>query len=191
MSFTVPSYGFTPTSSMTSLTNSFLRFPSADTIEAGLPIHIESVARGELERTKLFACLRRTILQVLVKHLFPTRRVHVGGVRDHTVEVEEDGVVLVASYAGLHRSPPLGYRLFGCRNAVIVFYPRFCIFLLCLQRSYFAQATQMSRRLTKLGCQKRLNEIPSDGWSYGLTTHTKNIHVIVLDALSCRKMVVN
>ncbi len=49
----------------------------------------------------------------------------------------------------------------------------------------------MSLRLTKLGSEKRLDEIPCDGWSYGPATHTKNIHVIVLYALSCRKMVVN
>ena len=41
---------------------------------------------------------------------------YVGGVRDHAVEVEEDGVVLVAGYGARHRSPPLGYLLFGCRN---------------------------------------------------------------------------
>ena len=35
-------------------------------------------------------------LKVLVKHLFPTRRVDSGGIGDHTVEIEQDGVVLVA-----------------------------------------------------------------------------------------------
>src|SRR5262245_40033302 len=44
-------------------------------------------------------------LKVLVEHLFPTRRVHAGGVRDHTVEVEQDGVVLLAG------DPTLALRL--------------------------------------------------------------------------------
>jgi hypothetical protein len=41
----------------------------------------------------------------------------------------------------------------------------------------------MSLCLTKLGCEKGLNEIPGDGWSYGPATHTQNVHVIVLDTL--------
>jgi hypothetical protein len=49
----------------------------------------------------------------------------------------------------------------------------------------------MSRRLTKLGREKRLNEIPGDSWSYCPATHAKNIHVIVFDALLGRKMIVN
>jgi hypothetical protein len=49
----------------------------------------------------------------------------------------------------------------------------------------------MSRRLTKLGREKRLNEIPGDGWSDSPAAHTKHVHVIVLYALPCRKMVVN
>ena len=60
-----------------------------------------------------------------------------------------------------------------------------------LERSYLGQATQMSRRLTKLGGEKRLDEIPGDGWSYCPATHAKNIHVIVLDTLPCRKVIVN
>src|SRR4030095_471204 len=85
-------------------------------VEAGLPIHIEPVIRGDLERTKWCTGVRRALLQVGIKHLFPTRRVYVGGVRDHAVEVEEDGVVLVAGYGAPHCSPPLGYLRFGCRN---------------------------------------------------------------------------
>ena len=49
----------------------------------------------------------------------------------------------------------------------------------------------MSRRLTELGREKRLDEIPGDGWSYGPATHTKNIHVIILDALPGREMIMN
>src|SRR5882724_12855741 len=61
-------------------------------------------------------------------------------------------------------------------SSVIVFLRRFCLFFLCLQRSYFAQATQMSRRLTELGCEKRLNEIPGNCWSDSPAAHTKNVH---------------
>jgi hypothetical protein len=71
------------------------------------------------------------------------------------------------------------------------FHRRFCLFFLCLQRSYFAQATQMSRCLTELGREKRLDEIPRDSWSYSPATHTKNVHVIVLDTLPCRKMIMD
>ena len=78
----------------------------ANAVETGLPIHIEPVVRGEIEGTKCFASLRRTLLKVLVEHLFPTRRVQVGGVRYHTVEVKKDGVVLVAGDRRL---------LLGCR----------------------------------------------------------------------------
>src|SRR5262249_28030142 len=46
---------------------------------------------------------------VRIKHLFPTCRVYVGSVRDHAVEVEQDGIVLVAGDRSLvigllHRS---------------------------------------------------------------------------------------
>jgi hypothetical protein len=49
----------------------------------------------------------------------------------------------------------------------------------------------MSRRLTELGCEKRLNEIPGDGWSHGPAAHTKDVHVIVFDPLSGREVVVD
>src|SRR5262249_4114112 len=84
----------------------------ANAVEAGLPIHIEPVVRDEIERAKCFASLRRTLLKVLVEHLFPTGRVEAGGVRYHTVEVEKDGVVLVA---GDH-APAVGlpHRTLSC-----------------------------------------------------------------------------
>jgi hypothetical protein len=50
---------------------------------------------------KYFAALRRAFSKVLVKHLFPTRRVHAGGVGDHTVEVEQDGVVPIPAEGAL------------------------------------------------------------------------------------------
>src|SRR5713101_1699274 len=68
----------------------------AHAVEPGLPIHIEPVIRGDLEGTKWFACVRSALLKVRIKHLFPTRRVYAGSVRDHAVEVEQDGIVCVA-----------------------------------------------------------------------------------------------
>src|SRR6516164_259093 len=67
----------------------------ATAVKAGLPVHIEPVVRGDVEGAERFASLGCTLLKVLVKHLFPTRRVNAGGVGDYTVEVEQDGVVLV------------------------------------------------------------------------------------------------
>src|SRR6516164_3441236 len=68
----------------------------ANAVVAGLAIYIEAVVRGDIEGTKYFASLRRTLLKVFVKHLFPTRRMYAGGIGDHAVEVEQDGVVPVA-----------------------------------------------------------------------------------------------
>jgi hypothetical protein len=42
------------------------------------------------------APLRRTLPKVLVKHLFPTRSVYTDGIGNHAVEVEQNGVILVA-----------------------------------------------------------------------------------------------
>src|SRR2546428_4857710 len=68
----------------------------AHAVEPGLAIYIEPVIRGDLEGTKWFAGVRSALLKVRIKHLFPTRRVYGRGVRDHAVEVEQDGIVLVA-----------------------------------------------------------------------------------------------
>jgi hypothetical protein len=84
----------------------------SNTVEAGLPVHMEPVVRGEIERTKCFASLRPTLLKELVKHLFPTSRVDAGGVRDHTVEIEQDGVVLVAGDRKF--APGLPHRSLSC-----------------------------------------------------------------------------
>src|SRR5215813_5708571 len=68
----------------------------ADAVVARLAIHVEPVVRGDVEGTEYFAYLRRTLPKVLVKHLFPTRRVNACGVGNHTVKVEQDGVVPVS-----------------------------------------------------------------------------------------------
>ena len=49
----------------------------------------------------------------------------------------------------------------------------------------------MSRRLAKLSGEKRLDQVPRDGWSHSPDAHANNIHVIVFDTLPRRKMVVN
>ena len=59
------------------------------------------------------------------------------------------------------------------------------------QGSHFAQAPQVSLGLAKLGLKERLDEVPSDSWSHGPATHTKNVHMIVLDTLPRREMVVD
>ena len=80
------------------LTKSFLRFPrpptvsasggssgfpsgswiprdvrkSPNAVETGLSVHVEPVIRGDIERANASPSLRRTLLQIFVKHLFPT-----------------------------------------------------------------------------------------------------------------------
>src|SRR5438105_15148573 len=54
----------------------------------GFSIHIEAIVRVNIEGTKCVASLRRTLLKIFVKHLFPARRVNTGSVGNHTVEIE-------------------------------------------------------------------------------------------------------
>src|SRR5262249_332796 len=49
----------------------------------------------------------------------------------------------------------------------------------------------MSLLLAEIGVKEGLDQIPSDCWSYGPASHTKNIHVIVLDSLLRREVVVD
>src|SRR5438105_861216 len=70
-------------------------------------IHVELVIADNIERTKSFCSLGRAPLQVRIEHLFPTRRMEAGGIRDHTVEVKQDGVELLAVYRASHRTHPL------------------------------------------------------------------------------------
>src|SRR6516162_6289080 len=68
----------------------------ANAVVTGLAVHIEPIVRGDIEGMKCFAFLRRTLLKVLVEHLFPRRRVNAGGVGDRTIKVEQDGIVPVS-----------------------------------------------------------------------------------------------
>jgi hypothetical protein len=69
----------------------------ANAVEARLSIDMEPIISGGIKGAKCFASLGCTLLKVFVEHLFPTRRMDAGGIRDHTVEVEQNGVVLVTS----------------------------------------------------------------------------------------------
>ena len=55
----------------------------------------------------------------------------------------------------------------------------------CQGRDFF-QTPQVSIRSAELGSQKRLDEIPGNCRPDGSTAHTKDVHMIVLDALQCR-----
>jgi hypothetical protein len=57
---------------------------------------MEPIIGAGIKGAKFFASLRCTLQKILIKHLFPTRRVDAGGICDHTIEIEQDGVVLVA-----------------------------------------------------------------------------------------------
>ena len=75
---------------------------------------------------KCFAFLRRSSLKVLVKHLFPTRRMNAGGVSDYTVEIEQNGVVPITGdrvFAfGLPRRPR--FICFAHSSVLPVFNPQ-------------------------------------------------------------------
>src|SRR5262245_1271351 len=58
-------------------------------------------------------------------------------------------------------------------------------------RSYFAQTAQVSFGLTVLSRQKRPYKVPSHSRSYRPAAHTEDVHVIVLDALLGREMVMD
>src|SRR5262245_52230947 len=61
----------------------------------------------------------------------------------------------------------------------------------CFQGRHFAQAPQVALALAKLGGQTRLDEVPGHGRSHGSAAHANNVHMIVLDPLPGREVVVN
>ena len=67
------------------------------------------------------------------------------------------------------------------------------LFADCLrfEGSHFAEASQVPVRLTEPGIQKRLGQVPGNGRSHRAASHTNDVHVIVLDALPGREMVVD
>ena len=56
---------------------------------------------------------------------------------------------------------------------------------------HFRQSSQMPVGPTELGGEKRLDEIPGDGWPDRPPAHAENVEVIVLDALLRGEMVVD
>src|SRR5215469_11531103 len=97
----------------------------ANAVVAGLAIHIEPIVRGDIEGTKCLASLHRSLLKILVKHLFPARRVYAGGVGDHAVEVEQHGIVLVSGDRTLAlRLPPRSPAICFAHNIVLPISPR-------------------------------------------------------------------
>src|SRR5260370_28062707 len=67
------------------------------------------------------------------------------------------------------------------------------LFADCLrfEGSHFAEASQVPVGLTELGIQKRFGEVPRNGRTHRAAPHTNDVHVIVLDALPGRVMVVD
>src|SRR5262245_18065801 len=59
------------------------------------------------------------------------------------------------------------------------------------QRLHFAQAPQVSFSLAEVTGKERLYQVPGDGWSHGPAAHAKNVHVIVLDTLPRREMIMD
>jgi hypothetical protein len=59
------------------------------------------------------------------------------------------------------------------------------------QGTHFAQAAQVSLSIAEPGCQECLDKVPGDGRSHGPAAHTDNVHVIVLDSLPRREVVMD
>src|ERR1700730_3312015 len=60
-----------------------------------------------------------------------------------------------------------------------------------LKRRHFPQPPQVTRCLTEFGPEKGLDKIPSDQRSNGTAAHTYKVHVVVLDSLPSREVVVH
>src|SRR5260221_595509 len=69
----------------------------------------------------------------------------------------------------------------------------FCIasLLSSFDGSDFAKASQVALVLTELSGQEGLNEIPGHRRSYSPSAHAKDVHMIILDTLPGREMVVD
>src|SRR6267378_6568955 len=89
--------------------------------------------------------------------------------------------VVASAWPAPSRSPPtaawtdLGLVL--CSNPTLADYFR-------LQGSHFCQAAQVTRGLTELGGQERLEDVPSRVRSDSAAAHTDDVHVVVLNALA-------
>src|SRR6516162_900131 len=59
------------------------------------------------------------------------------------------------------------------------------------QRGYLAQTAEVALCPTELTDEKRLNKIPGHGGPNGPAAHTNDIHVIILNPLLSREMIMN
>jgi hypothetical protein len=66
-----------------------------------------------------------------------------------------------------------------------------CSVFCFLNRSHFAEAPQVSLGRAESRREKRINQVPCDSWADGSAAYTEDIHVIVLDALPGREVVVD
>ena len=66
-----------------------------------------------------------------------------------------------------------------------------CSVVCFLNRCHFAEAPQVSLGRAECRREKRLNEVPCDSCADGSAAYTEDIHVIVLDALPGREVVVD
>jgi hypothetical protein len=63
--------------------------------------------------------------------------------------------------------------------------------VVCFEGRHLADAPQMPRGLAVFGREKGLHQVPSDGRADRPATHAKDIHVIILNTLAGRKVVMN
>src|SRR5262249_22395982 len=59
------------------------------------------------------------------------------------------------------------------------------------QAGHLAQAPQVPLGLAELGPKERLDEVPGHGRPHGPAAHAEDVHVIVLDSLSGRAVIVD
>jgi hypothetical protein len=87
----------------------------------------------------------------------------------------------------------LSLRLFGICFGISDFEFRICFWLCfpCFYGSHLAQAPEVALGLTEVGGEKRLDQVPGNGWPHGPAAHAKNVHVIVFDTLFGREVVMD
>jgi hypothetical protein len=59
------------------------------------------------------------------------------------------------------------------------------------ERSHFTQPAKMPLSLAELRCHERVDQVSSHSRSNGPTAHTDDVHVVVLDTLLGREVIVN
>src|SRR3989442_4295715 len=97
-----------------------------------------------------------------------------------TASIESVRIVLTDNWSS-------SVSVIGAAFVILIGCPR----RLGLQERDLAQAAQMSRGLAELGGQECLHEIPGHARPHGAATHADDVHVIVLDALPRRKVVMD